>query len=56
MLTPAILGIFRHLLSMAGAWLAANGWLESSQVETAIGAVLALLGIALSVLDKRRRR
>ena len=55
MLTPAILGIFRHLLTIVAGWLVAEGWIEASQAETVIGAILALIGVGWSVLDKRRR-
>jgi hypothetical protein len=55
MLTPAMLGIIRHLLTILAGWLVAAGWIEASEAETVIGAVLALIGVGWLVLEKRRR-
>jgi hypothetical protein len=51
----AALGIVRHLLTTGGGYLVANGAVTDAQVETFVGATLALLGIAWSVWDKKRR-
>lgn len=55
MLTPAILGIARHLMTAVGTALATTGWIEAGQVETFVGAAVALIGIAWSVIEKRAR-
>lgn len=51
-----ILGIIRHLLTAGGGVLVSNGILEAGQVETAVGAVLALVGIVWSVWDKKKAK
>lgn len=52
---PVILGILRHLLTMAGGALTAAGWLDESTVQQGIGALATLIGIAWSVAEKRGR-
>ena len=47
-------GIVRHVLTIAGGALTANGALDPSQSETLIGAFMAVFGVAWSVWAKRR--
>lgn len=56
MLNTAVMGIIRHILTLLAGWLVAKGWMEASQTETVIGAVLALAGVGWSVMDKRMNR
>ena len=44
----------RHLLTSIGGSLAAKGFIESSDVEPAAGAVLILAGLIWSVIQKRK--
>lgn len=55
MLSQAILGIARHVLTLAAGAFVASGWIEASQVETVVGACLALVGVGWSVVEKKSR-
>lgn len=55
MFNTAILGIARHLLTIAGGYLVAQGALDAAAAETLIGAGVAIVGVAWSVLEKRGR-
>lgn len=44
----------RHLLTSIGGSLAAKGFIESSDVEPAAGAVLIITGLIWSVIQKRK--
>ena len=50
----AILGVIRHVLTAAGGALVANGALTGDEVNTAVGAISALVGVMWSVLSKRQ--
>ncbi|QXN70948.1 hypothetical protein RCBAKA_31 [Rhodobacter phage RcBaka] len=50
------LPLVRHALTAGGGALVAGGYLDASQVQAASGAVLTLVGIGLSLWDKRSRR
>lgn len=50
------LPLIRHALTAGGGALVAGGYLDASQAQTASGAVLILVGIGLSLWDKRNRR
>lgn len=49
------LGVLRHLLTIAAGALASKGIIDAAAAETLIGAVLAVVGVAWSVYEKRRR-
>jgi hypothetical protein len=55
-LMPAsvVLGLARHFLTTMGGGLVTSGVLTDGDLQTGIGAVLALLGIGLSILDKKK--
>jgi hypothetical protein len=55
MLKPAILALIRQVLTVAGTALVAKGYVEASQVEPLIGAVLTIGSVVWSVADKRGR-
>jgi len=55
MLKPAILALIRHILSIAGTALVAKGYLQVSDIEPVIGALLTIGSVVWSVADKRRR-
>ncbi len=46
-------GILRHLLTIAGGYLVHKGVLSSEDLSTAIGGLLALLGVGWSVFAKK---
>lgn len=47
-----ILGLFRHLLTIAGGYFVATGKIDASHVDTIIGSLTALAGVGLSVHHK----
>lgn len=55
MLKPAILALIRQVLTVAGTALVAKGYVEASQVEPLIGAMLTIGSVVWSVADKRGR-
>jgi hypothetical protein len=55
MLQPAILAIVRQVLTVVGTALVAKGYMEASDLEPIIGAVLTLGSVVWSVVDKRKR-
>ena len=50
----ALLGVIRHVLTAAGGALVANGALTGDELQTAVGAISALVGVMWSVLSKRQ--
>ena len=52
-MTPIWFGILRHALTAIGGGLVTGGYLSDGDIQAAIGAVLTLIGIAASVLNKR---
>lgn len=48
------LGIARHLLTTVGGILVSKGVLDAGMVETAVGAIVTLGGVAWSVMDKKK--
>ncbi|PLL10143.1 hypothetical protein C0V75_22015 [Tabrizicola sp. TH137] len=55
MLRPAILALFRQVLTVAGTALVAKGYIEASDIEPVIGALLTIGSVVWSVADKRGR-
>ena len=55
MLKPAILALMRQLLTVAGTALVAKGYVQASEVEPLIGAMLTIGSVIWSVADKRGR-
>ena len=55
MLRPAILALVRQILTVAGTALVAKGYLNASDIEPVIGALLTIGSVAWSVADKRGR-
>lgn len=51
----AILGLVRHLLTTGGGYLIGNGTLTGTEAESATGAIVALVGIIWSVIEKKNR-
>lgn len=53
----ALLGlIIRHGLTIAGGVATGSGYISESELQSGTGAVIALVGIILSVLEKRKRK
>jgi hypothetical protein len=55
MLRPAILALVLQILTVAGTALVARGFVQASDVEPVIGALLTIGSVVWSVADKRRR-
>ena len=55
MMNAAIMGIARHLLTLAGGYLVAKGVLDAGSAETLIGAGVSIAGVAWSVWEKKQR-
>ena len=55
MMRPAILALVRQILTVAGTALVARGFVQASDVEPVIGALLTIGSVVWSVTDKRGR-
>jgi hypothetical protein len=55
MLKPAILALVRQVLTVAGTALFAKGYIQASDIEPLIGALLTIGSVVWSVTDKRGR-
>ena len=55
MLKPAILALVRHILTIAGTATVAKGYVEASDIEPVIGALMTIGSVIWSVADKRAR-
>jgi hypothetical protein len=56
MLKPAILALIRQILTILGTALVAKGYVQASDVEPVIGALLTIGSVIWSVSDKRGRQ
>ena len=55
MLKPAILALIRQILTVAGTAQVAKGYVQASDIEPVIGALLTIGSVVWSVADKRGR-
>lgn len=55
MLKPAILALIRQILTVAGTGLVAKGYVQASDIEPIIGALLTIGSVVWSVADKREQ-
>ena len=55
MLKPAILALIRQVMSVAGTALVAKGYVQASEIEPLIGALLTIGSVVWSIADKRGR-
>ena len=55
MLKPAILALVSQILTVAGTALVAKGYIQASDLEPLIGALLTIWSVVWSVADKRGR-
>ena len=55
MLKPALLALLRQILTVAGTALVAKGFVQASDTEPMIGALLTIGSIIWSIADKRGR-
>lgn len=54
-MNPIIMSLVRHGLTALGGVLAGMGYLDASQVEAVVGAVLVLVGAIAGALEKTGR-
>lgn len=52
---PALAGVVRHVLTTAGGSLLAAGVITAGDVETVAGAVVVLVGVIWSLVEKRKK-
>ena len=50
-----ILGVVRHTLTSAGGALIAKGTVTSVALDQGVGAVITLIGIVWSIIEKKRK-
>lgn len=50
-----LLGVIRHILTFGAGFLASSGLIAGADVETAVGAIMALVGLVWSAIDKKRQ-
>ena len=55
MLKPAILALVRQIFTVAGTALVAKDYVQASDIEPVIGALLTIGSVVRSVADKRWR-
>jgi len=55
MLKPAILALIRQVLTVAGTALVAKGYVQATNVEPVIGALLTIGSVIWSVTDEQTR-
>lgn len=55
-MNPITLGIIRHLITALGAAGAAEGYMTDSDVQAIAGAIVTLIGFALSVWHKYQEK
>jgi hypothetical protein len=51
-----ILGIVRHLLTAGGGYVVAKGFVDADQANQLVGAVLVVVGVIASVVEKKLRK
>lgn len=52
--TAVIVGIVRHILTAFGGYFVAKGNIDSASIETIVGSLAAIVGVVLSVVDKKK--
>ena len=52
-LQPIISGQIRHLVTVGGTWLAANGYIGGSEIEALTGAVMVIVMMVWSAVSKK---
>lgn len=50
-----VLGLVRHVITAAGGLVIGKGYVDASTLDAAVGAIVTLVGIGWSVVDKRSR-
>lgn len=50
-----VLGLVRHVITAGGGLVIGKGYIDASAFDAAVGAIVTLIGIGWSVVDKRSR-
>lgn len=51
-----IMSLIRHLLTGAGTWIAGQGYVTHDEWNAGVGALLVLVGLVWSFIEKRRAK
>ena len=54
MMKEQIIGVIRHVLTFLGGFLVTKGIVDDATLSQGIGALVSLLGVVLSVVDKKK--
>lgn len=49
-----ILGVVRHVLTFGGGFLTSNGMATEDDISAAVGAVVVLVGVVWSIVQKKK--
>ena len=49
-----VLGVVRHILTFAGGYAVAKGYIDEANIEAVIGAVITVVGTVWSILAKKK--
>lgn len=53
---PILMGILRHLLTIAAGYIATRGWLDADTAQGVVGLLIGLVGLIWSAQDKQARK
>lgn len=48
-----IMGIIRHILTFAGGFAVAKGWLDEGMLVEVVGGIATIIGVVWSALQKK---
>lgn len=51
----SVLGVVRHILTTAGGYFVSSGLVTADDITAAVGAIVTLVGVTWSVIEKRNR-
>lgn len=54
MTTQIIVGVVRHILTLAGGWLVAKGYTDDATAQQITGYIVAIIGFAWSIVEKKK--
>lgn len=55
MTKDSILGLIRHILTFGGGFFVGEGLATTDELTTAVSAIVTLVGVVWSVIDKKGR-
>ena len=54
-MNPTVASLVRHILTAAGGFIVAKGLASADQIAELSGAVVAIIGVTLSILKNRKK-